>query len=285
MRVDALRPFLAQQVSASREEGVLFSIHLKATMMKVSDPIIFGHAVRAYVRRRSSSALRRLARRRRRSTPTTAFGALLIAIDALPARRAGRDPRRDRRRLRRGPGVIAMVDSDRGVTNLHVPSDVIVDASMPAAIRASGKMWNAAGELQDTNFVIPDHLLRRAVRGRPSTTAASTERSSRRRWDRLPTSACWRRPPRSTARTTRPSRSPSRARSRVRCDAGETLIEHEVEAGDIWRMCRTTDAAIQDWSPPRCRTRPREPHPGDLLARRDPRPRPAQLLEKVRPGA
>ncbi|MDT4941266.1 MAG: isocitrate dehydrogenase, partial [Pseudonocardiales bacterium] len=139
MRRAALDEFLRAQVAEAQEQGVLFSVHLKATMMKVSDPIIFGHAVRAVVGDVYDNYPD--------ASPNDGLGSLLSAHpeakDAVEAALAS------------GP-AIAMVDSDRGITNLHVPSDVIIDASMPAAIRTSGQMWNATGELQDTKYVIPD---------------------------------------------------------------------------------------------------------------------------------
>ena len=153
MSKKALTQFLAEQVNDAREAGVLFSLHLKATMMKVSDPIIFGHGVRAYF-----------------SEVFQEFGAQLDSVDAEPNNGLGNvlaamaeldDENRSsiesaiQAAYDRGPDV-AMVNSDRGITNLHVPSDVIIDASMPAMIRTSGQMWNAAGELQDAKTVIPD---------------------------------------------------------------------------------------------------------------------------------
>ncbi|HSO98659.1 MAG TPA: NADP-dependent isocitrate dehydrogenase, partial [Solirubrobacteraceae bacterium] len=132
MRRAALDDFLAEQLADAADQGVLFSVHLKATMMKVSDPIIFGHAVRAYFPDLKAPGW----------NPRDGLGALPEDTEI---------PQRDDR------PPLAMVDSDRGITNLHAPSDVIIDASMPAAIRTSGQMWNAQGELQDTKFVIPDH--------------------------------------------------------------------------------------------------------------------------------
>ncbi|MGH2873839.1 MAG: NADP-dependent isocitrate dehydrogenase, partial [Solirubrobacteraceae bacterium] len=132
MRVEALSSFLAQQIDDARERGVLFSVHLKATMMKVSDPIIFGHAVRAFFPGLEAPGW----------NPNDGLGALPRGTEIpYPSE---------------GP-ALAMVDSDRGITNLNVPSDTIIDASMPAALRASGQMWNAAGEQQDAKYVIPDH--------------------------------------------------------------------------------------------------------------------------------
>ena len=151
MRVAALRRFLAEQVARAKAEDVLFSVHLKATMMKVSDPIIFGHVVQAFFPH-ALRAVRRAAGRRRHQPqrrPRRAPGRGRQA----PRRRG--DPQAVEQGLADGPDL-AMVDSDKGITNLHVPSDVIVDASMPAMIRTSGHMWNAAGEEQDTLAVIPD---------------------------------------------------------------------------------------------------------------------------------
>ena len=134
--------------------GVLFSVHLKATMMKVSDPIIFGHAVRAYFADVFADA-RRGARRAPGRTPNNGLASILSAIESLPADEREAIEAAVARAYESGP-ALAMVDSDRGITNLHVPSDVIIDASMPAMIRASGRMWNADGEQQDTKAVIPD---------------------------------------------------------------------------------------------------------------------------------
>ena len=154
MRRAQLHEFLAEQIADAKREGVLFSVHLKATMMKVSDPIIFGHAVRAFfpsVFADNAQALKAAG-----VNANDGLAALLAAIEQLPAddRIAIRDA--IDAAYADGP-ALAMVDSDRGITNLHVPSDVIIDASMPAAIRASGQMWNADGRQQDTKFVIPDH--------------------------------------------------------------------------------------------------------------------------------
>src|SRR5436309_2557309 len=154
MRRVALDEFLAEQIADASDRGVLFSVHLKATMMRVSDPIIFGHAVRAYfpeVFSEHAAELRAVG-----VNPNDGLGALLKAIQDLPEDQRAAVSAAIDRCLEDGP-PLAMVDSDRGITNLHVPSDVIIDASLPAAIRSSGQMWNAHGELQDTLYVIPDH--------------------------------------------------------------------------------------------------------------------------------
>ena len=153
MRRAALDAFLAEQVADAKERGVLFSVHLKATMMKVSDPILFGRAVVAYfpdVFAQFGDDLAAVG-----ADPNDGLASVLTALGKLPADKREAIEKAITATYESGP-ALAMVDSDRGITNLHVPSDVIIDASMPAAIRSSGQMWNAAGEQQDAKFVIPD---------------------------------------------------------------------------------------------------------------------------------
>ena len=153
MSVQALRTFLAQQIELAKKEGLLFSLHMKATMMKVSDPIIFGHAVEVFYKdvfEKYASTIADLG-----VDVKNGLGDLHAKIKSIPAdQKAAIEA--DLEAVYGSSPDIAMVDSDKGITNLHVPSDVIIDASMPAAIRSSGQMWNKAGEQQDTNFVIPD---------------------------------------------------------------------------------------------------------------------------------
>ena len=173
MRRKALDAFLKAQVAEAKQQGVLFSVHLKATMMKVSDPIIFGHAVRAVVGDVFDALRRRQPQRRPRQPAQSAHpprpGTPSIAAIAA------------------GPSI-AMVDSDRGITNLHVPSDVIIDASMPAAIRTSGQMWNAAGELAGHQVRHPGRLVRAALRRDRRALPRRTAPSTPPRWARPPTS-------------------------------------------------------------------------------------------------
>jgi isocitrate dehydrogenase len=229
MRKAALDEFLREQVAAAKEEDVLFSVHLKATMMKVSDPIVFGHAVRAVVGDVYDSYPD--------VSPNDGLGSLL---SAHPEARAAVDAA-----LAAGPSI-AMVDSDRGITNLHVPSDVIIDASMPAAIRSSGQMWNVDGKQQDTLFVIPDssyaplyaetveHCQRHgafdpATMGTtPNVGLMAQKAEEYGSHDK-------------TFEITAPGT------VRVVDGDGATLLEHDVEPGDIWRMCQTKDAAIRNW--------------------------------------
>ena len=153
MHVRALDAFLAAQVQEAREQGVLFSVHLKATMMKVSDPIIFGHVVRAYFADVFEQYGEQLASVG--ADPNQGLGGVLSDVERLPEDVRAAITAAISATYERGP-ALAQVDSSRGITNLHVPSDVIIDASMPAAIRSSGQMWNADDQLQDTKYVIPD---------------------------------------------------------------------------------------------------------------------------------
>lgn len=241
MRVAALHQFLAQQVERAQAEGVLFSVHLKATMMKVSDPIIFGHVVQAYFADVFAQYGERLADAG--LNPSNGLGGILSGLDKVDG--GAEIKAAFEARLAEGP-ALAMVDSDRGITNLHVPSDVIVDASMPAMIRTSGHMWNAAGEEQDCLAVIPDSSYagiyqvviddcREHGAYDPSTMGtvpnvglmaqAAEEYGSHDK----------------TFEITR------KGTVRVVDSAGETLISHDVEPGDIWRACQTKDVAIRDW--------------------------------------
>ena len=244
MRRAALEQFLADQVADAKARGVLFSVHLKTTMMRVSDPIIFGHAVRAYfaeVFEEHGDALKSAG-----VNPNDGLGALLKAIEALPDDQRGAIEQAIEAAYESGP-PLAMVDSARGITNLHAPSDVIIDASMPAAIRASGQMWNADGNQQDAKFVIPDHSY--------AALYAETVEDCRQHGAFDPATMG------STPNVGLMAQAAEEYGSHdktfeivetgsvrvVRTDDGETLLEHAVAIGDIWRMCQTKDAPIQDW--------------------------------------
>ncbi|WP_172119701.1 NADP-dependent isocitrate dehydrogenase [Actinomyces faecalis] len=247
MSAAALDTFLAQQVEEARSQDVLLSVHLKATMMKVSDPLIFGHAVRAVLPGVFATYGEVLAQAGLRAEDGLA--SVLAGLERLDQGEEIRQAIREE--LEAGPGL-AMVDSDRGVTNLHVPSDVIIDASMPAMIRAGGKMWNAQGQTQDTLAVVPDSSYAgvyqaviedcKANGALDPTTMGSVpnvglmarkaeEYGSHDKTFLVPTAG------RVEVVVTEGAGSP----------AGTVLLSHDVEAGDIWRACQTQDAPVRDW--------------------------------------
>jgi isocitrate dehydrogenase len=241
MSAAKLDEFLEEQVARAKADGVLFSAHLKATMMKVSDPIIFGHVVRAYFADVFSQYGEQLA------------AAGLSANDGLGAILAGLDQVENgaeikaafEKGLAEGP-ALAMVDSDRGITNLHVPSDVIIDASMPAMIRTSGQMWNADGEQQDTLAVIPDSSYAGVYQATIDDCKAhgaldpSTMGS-------VPNVGLMAKAAEEYGSHDKTFEIPAAGRVEVRSASGDVLMSHDVEAGDIWRACQTKDASIRDW--------------------------------------
>jgi len=243
MRRQALDAFLREQIADAKAQGVLFSVHLKATMMKVSDPIIFGHAVRAFfdeVFVEHGEALARVG-----ASANDGVASILQAIQELPADERDAIESAIARTYETAPDV-AMVNSDRGITNLHVPSDVIIDASIAAMIRSSGQMWNAAGNPQDTKAVIPDStyaplyaeaidFCRRHGAFDPATMGSTAnvglmaqkaeEYGSHDKTFEIGTPGT----------------------VRVVDSSGTPLLEHEVDTGDIWRACQTKDAPVADW--------------------------------------
>jgi isocitrate dehydrogenase len=243
MRRAALEQFLSEQLADAKAQGVLFSVHLKATMMRVSDPIIFGHAVRAYFRElfdQFGPELESVG-----VNPNDGLAALLRTIERLPDDRQAAVKDTINRCLSDGP-ALAMVDSDRGITNLHVPSDVIIDASMPAAIRSSGQMWDSSGEQRDTKFVIPDHSYA------PLYAAAVDHCREHGAFDpstmgTTPNVGLMAQAAEEYGSHDKTFELDSAGRVRVLDDHDAVLLEHQVEPGDIWRMCQTTDAAVQDW--------------------------------------
>src|SRR3954447_19149811 len=237
MRAAALDAFLAAQVAEAKEQGVLFSVHLKATMMKVSDPIIFGHAVRAYfgdVFDRVSGV-----------SPNDGVGALEKQLDKEPDETAQAVREALAAALADGP-PLAMVDSDRGITNLHVPSDVIIDASMPAAIRTSGQMWNPDGEQQDTKFVIPDHcyapLYAEAVDHCREHGAFDPAKMGS-----TPNVGLMAQAAEEYGSHDKTFQVEKAGTISVKDADGKVLLQHDVEPGDIWRMCQTKRPVIEDW--------------------------------------
>ncbi len=244
LRVAALREFLTAQIARAQDEGVLFSVHLKATMMKVSDPIIFGHVVRAFLPELFAQHGETLAKAG--LSPNDGLGAILNGIESLPEGEAIKAT--IEAGIAEGP-ELAMVDSDKGITNLHVPSDVIVDASMPAMIRTSGHMWGPDGEESDTLAVIPDSSYAGiyqvvlddcrahgaydpATMGSVSNVGlmaqAAEEYGSHDKTFEIPRTG--------TVRVVDAS-----------SERGDVVLEHVVSEGDIWRMCQTKDVPIRDW--------------------------------------
>ncbi|MDG2050974.1 MAG: NADP-dependent isocitrate dehydrogenase [Myxococcota bacterium] len=243
MSKNALVAFLESQIEEAKAQGVLFSIHLKATMMKVSDPIIFGHAVRVFFSdlfKNHSEVFEKLG-----VNANDGLGSLEAAIQKLPeSDRHGIEAEIQASYAQR-PGL-AMVDSDRGITNLHVPSDVIVDASMPAMIRSSGQMWNAEGVQQDTKAVIPDGsyagIYQAAIDScREHGAFDPTQMGT------VPNVGLMAQKAEEYGSHDKTFEIPTDGTVRVLDESGRLILEHSVESGDIWRMCQVKDAAIRDW--------------------------------------
>ncbi len=243
MSCAALNAFLEQQVAEAKASGVLFSLHLKATMMKVSDPILFGHAVRAYFKSvfaKHGDTLASVG-----ANPNSGLGSVLASLDALPT--ADADTIRDdfTEAMAAGPGI-AMVNSDKGITNLHVPSDVIVDASMPAMIRSSGQMWNAEGQLQDVKAVIPDSSYA-AVFSETIDFCKANGAFDPTTMGTVPNVGLMAQKAEEYGSHDKTFEVPAAGTMRVVDTSGTVLMSHEVEAGDIWRMCNVKDAPVRDW--------------------------------------
>ncbi len=238
-----LLAFLKEQVQDAKDKGILFSLHMKATMMKVSDPIIFGHAVKAFfedVFEKYSADLKEAG-----ADPNSGLGDVLSAIQSLPEAKKNEIEAAIQKDLADGPDV-AMVNSHKGITNLHVPSDVIIDASMPAMIRTSGQMWNKNDETQDTKAVIPDSsyapLYQETIEfcrknGAFDPTTMGT----------VPNVGLMAQKAEEYGSHDKTFEISENGTVKVVNASGEVLIQHEVEAGDIWRMCQVKDAPVQDW--------------------------------------
>ena len=243
MSVDALKSFLDKEIIDAREKDLLFSLHMKATMMKVSDPIIFGHAVRSFFKslfEKHNDVFTELG-----VDVNNGFGDLRSKLNKLPDD-IKQEIMDDIHQCYKDNPALAMVDSDNGITNLHVPSDVIIDASMPAMIRTSGKMWNSEGNTQDTKAVIPDSsyapiyqatidfckqngAFDPTTMGSVSNVGLMAQKAEEYG---------------SHDKTFEISQSGT---VQVSDDSGAVLIEHKVSKGDIWRMCQVKDLPIQDW--------------------------------------
>ncbi|AUC75939.1 NADP-dependent isocitrate dehydrogenase [Olleya sp. Bg11-27] len=239
----ALIEFLEEQVEDALDKNVLFSLHMKATMMKVSDPVIFGHAVRVFFKdlfEKHGKTFKKIG-----VDVNNGFGNLLGKLNELPEDK--RDEIREdiRFALDHGP-ELAMVDSEKGITNLHVPSDVIIDASMPAMIRTSGKMWNADGKLQDTKAVIPDS----SYAGIYSATIDFCKANGAfdpTTMGTVPNVGLMAQKAEEYGSHDKTFEIAADGKVEVIDANGKVLIKHNVEAGDIWRMCQAKDAPIQDW--------------------------------------
>jgi isocitrate dehydrogenase len=235
--------FLRAQVADAKQHGVLFSLHLKATMMKVSDPIIFGHAVRVFfndVFTKHRDTFERLG-----VNANNGFGDVVAKIAQLPATERQQIEADIRRALDDGP-PIAMVDSARGITNLHVPSDIIIDASMPPMIRDGGRMWNAAGELQDCKAVIPDSSYAGIYQAVIDDCNANGEFDPA-TMGSVPNVGLMAQKAEEYGSHDKTFEARTAGSIRVVTDAGDVIAEHHVEMGDIWRACQTKDVAIGDW--------------------------------------
>ena len=243
MSKNALLAFYKEQFAKAKELGVLLSLHLKATMMKVSDPILFGYAVETFFQ----SLFEKYAEdfKKLEVNPRNGFSDVLAKITSLPTEKQEAIAKDIALALEEAPAV-AMVNSEKGITNLHYPNDVIVDASMPAMIRNSGKMWDAQGELQDTLAVLPDSSYARiyqvvidfckengafdpATMGSVSNVGLMAQKAEE------------------YGSHDKTFEVPYKGVIQVVGDTGEIYLSHSVEEGDIWRMCQVKDASIQDW--------------------------------------
>ncbi|NVK51645.1 MAG: NADP-dependent isocitrate dehydrogenase [Flavobacteriaceae bacterium] len=243
MSKKALIAFLDEQVKDAKSKNTLFSLHMKATMMKVSDPIIFGYGVQAFFKdvfEKHGEVFKQIG-----VNVNNGFGNLLSKLNDLPANKKAEIEADINAAYQNGPNI-AMVNSDQGITNLHVPSDVIIDASMPAMIRTSGQMWNADGKQQDTKAVIPDSSYAGVYQatidfckehGAFDPTTMGT----------VPNVGLMAQKAEEYGSHDKTFEIASNGIVRVIDANGATLIEHTVEAGDIWRMCQVKDAPIKDW--------------------------------------
>jgi len=244
MSKKALLEFLETQIKDAKEKDLLFSLHMKATMMKVSDPIIFGHAIRVFFKDVFDKHEETF--KANGGNPNSGLGDLVSSLSQLDDRDKKAEIENDLKSAFESGPSIAMVDSDKGITNLHVPSDVIIDASMPAMIRTSGQMWNQQGVLQDTKAVIPDSSYAGIYQatidfckehGAFDPTTMGT----------VPNVGLMAQKAEEYGSHDKTFEIGSAGKVVVKDETGNILIEHVVEEGDIWRMCQTKDAPIKDW--------------------------------------
>ncbi len=243
MNQKALRSYIAKEIEQAKKENLLFSVHLKATMMKVSDPIIFGNVVSVYFSdlfSKYAATFEKLG-----INPNNGLGDLYAKIESLPANEKQAIEQEIQAIYAKNP-AIAMVNSDKGITNLHVPSDVIVDASVPAAIRTSGQMWNKEGKLQDTVMMIPDRSYASVYQTvidfcKKNGALNPTTMGS------VPNVGLMAQAAEEYGSHDKTFQIPANGKVQVVDASGAVLMEHTVESGDIWRMCQTKDAPIKDW--------------------------------------
>ena len=243
MSRSALREFYESQMQDAKKQGVLLSLHLKATMMKISDPIMFGHAVTVYFKdvfEKHAATIKALG-----VNVNNGFGDLLAKIATLPdAKRA--EIEADIQAVYKSRPELAMVNSDKGITNLHVPSDIIVDASMPAMIRESGKMWGTDGKLHDTKAMIPDRCYARIYQ----VTIDDCKKHGAfdpKTMGSVPNVGLMAQQAEEYGSHNKTFEAPASGKVRAVDASGKTLLEQNVEQGDIFRMCQAKDAPIQDW--------------------------------------
>lgn len=243
MNKKALIQFLEAEIADAKKTGVLFSLHMKATMMKVSDPIIFGHAVKVFFKdvfAKHGALLKEIG-----VEENNGFGNLISKLEELPQEKRSEIEADIDAAFANGP-ALAMVNSDRGITNLHVPSDIIIDASMPAMIRNSGQMWNADGKSQDTKAVIPDS----SYAGVYTATIDFCKKNGAfdpTTMGTVPNVGLMAQKAEEYGSHDKTFEIETNGKVTVVNEEGIVLMEHTVEAGDIWRMCQTKDLPIQDW--------------------------------------
>jgi len=243
MSIQALKTFLATEIINAKKQGVLFSLHMKATMMKVSDPIIFGHAVRLFfadVFQKHQATFDEIG-----VDANNGYGNVLEKVAGLPTEKRQEIEADFAKAINNGPDL-AMVNSDKGITNLHVPSDVIIDASMPAMIRTSGQMWNSVGNAQDTKAVIPDS----SYAGIYTATIDFCKENGAfdpTTMGTVPNVGLMAQKAEEYGSHDKTFEIQSNGRVDVVDPNGTVLISHVVETGDIWRMCQVKDAPVQDW--------------------------------------
>ncbi len=243
MRIAALETFLGEQIERAKSEGTLFSLHMKATMMKVSDPIIFGHCVKAYFKdliAKHSDVIAELG-----VDFNNGFGDLVSKIESLPADKKAEIEADIQAAYEAGPDL-AMVDSDRGITGLHVPSDFIIDASMPAMIRASGQMWDAEGKTRDALAVIPDSCYASVYKATIDFCKANGAFDPT-TMGTVPNVGLMAQKAEEYGSHDKTFEAPGDGQIQVVDREGNVLIEHEVSEGDIWRACQVKDAPVRDW--------------------------------------